>query len=77
MLRVSKEGFGCVVKIEILGFCIRLSKSNSLKRATVMESAILKSLPVDRKLSSLLPVIIAPHSTLFCAGAASVIASPV
>lgn len=69
MLRVSKEGFGYVVKIEILGFCIRLSKSNSLKTATVMESAILKSLPVDRKLSSLLPVIIAPHSALFCAGA--------
>lgn len=66
-----------MVKIEILGFYIRLSKSDSLETATVMESAILKSLPVDRKLSSLLPVIIDPHSALFGAGAASVIASPV
>ena len=31
MLRVSKEGYGSVIKTEILGFCIRLSKGNSLK----------------------------------------------
>lgn len=50
MLRVSKGGYGSVIKIEILGFCIRLNKGNSLKIATFMESAVLKSLSVDRKL---------------------------
>lgn len=51
MLRVSKEGYGSVIKTEILGFCIRLSKGNSLKIAAFMESAVLKSLSeVDRKL---------------------------
>ena len=50
MLRVSKEGYGSVIKIEIIGFCIRLSKGDSLKIAALMESAVLKSRSVDRKL---------------------------
>lgn len=45
----SQQRFGYVIKIETLGFCIRLSQGNGLKIA-IMESAILKSLSVDWKL---------------------------
>lgn len=62
MLGVSKKGFGYVIRIEILGFYVMLSKGNSLKIASIMESAVLKSLSVDWKLSFLLPVIIMPPS---------------